>query len=138
MARREKLSRACGLLDAAHYRLAEAADPSFAQQFVPHIHIELVTKRFEYTFESLWKALRELLLEQGITANSPLQCFKDAFAQGWIAESDEAIFPAMVRARNIIVHLYSDDDATEIYQDILQRFLPAITRVVEQVRILLT
>jgi len=38
---------------------------------------EVAAKRFEYTYESLWKLLRLYLLElKGLECNSPMDCFK--------------------------------------------------------------
>ncbi len=37
-------------------------------------------QRFEYTFEALWKFLKEYLKEkEGIISNSPKACFKEIF-----------------------------------------------------------
>ena len=54
--------------------------------------IEVTTKRFEYTYESMWQSLREYLRGLGIEVNSPLRCFKEAFKEGLIPEENEEIF----------------------------------------------
>jgi nucleotidyltransferase substrate binding protein (TIGR01987 family) len=46
-------------------------------------------QRFEYTFEAVWKALREHLLEmEGIVCNSPKSCFREAFSLGYLSEEE--------------------------------------------------
>ena len=42
-------------------------------------------QRFEYTFEALWKFLKEYLKEnEGIVSNSPKACFKEIFSLSYI------------------------------------------------------
>jgi len=42
-------------------------------------------QRFEYTFEALWKFLKEYLKErEGIVSNSPKSCFRETFSLGFI------------------------------------------------------
>ena len=77
--------------------------------------IEVTTKRFEYTYESMWQSLREYLRGLGIEVNSPLRCFKEAFKEGLIPEENEGIFSEIVRKRNEIVHIYDEEKAQEIF-----------------------
>ena len=44
-------------------------------------------QRFEYTFEALWKFLKEYLKErEGIICNSPKSCFRELFSLGLLTE----------------------------------------------------
>ena len=46
-------------------------------------------QRFEYTFEALWKFLKEYLKEkEGIISNSPKACFKEIFSLGFLTEEE--------------------------------------------------
>ena len=134
MAHRGKLSRSFEKFEASSSKLKKALEKEFGEGFEKDILIEVVTKRFEYTFESLWKFLRELLLEEGIEQNSPLGCFKEAFSLGLIDKKYEDVFPVMVKKRNEIVHIYSDEDAGEIYLLIKNTFAEAILDVLERSR----
>ena len=78
--------------------------------------IEIATKRFEYTFEALWKTLKEYLRVEGLVVSTPLQCFKESFKRGLIEEKYEEIFFEMIEKRNQIVHIYSSDEAKKIFQ----------------------
>ena len=50
-------------------------------------------QRFEYTFESLWKFLKEYLKEnEGIIANSPKSCFREIFSLGLLKEEEAEKF----------------------------------------------
>lgn len=112
--------------EAGFNKLKEAVTKEFEAKFDKDIITEIVIKRFEYTFETLWKTLKELLISEGIEATSPLSCFKEAFNIGLIEKEYEEIFPLMVKKRNEIVHIYSDEDAYETYLLIKSTFITAI------------
>ncbi|MEW6684767.1 MAG: HI0074 family nucleotidyltransferase substrate-binding subunit [Candidatus Edwardsbacteria bacterium] len=78
--------------------------------------IEVATKRFEYTFEALWKSIKEYLRIEGLICTTPLQYFKEAFKRGLIEEKYENLFFEMVDKRNQIVHIYGLEEAKEIYK----------------------
>ncbi len=78
--------------------------------------IEVATKRFEYTFEALWKSIKEYLRIEGLILTTPLQCFKEAFKRGLIAEPDENLIFELIDKRNQIVHVYGLEEAKDIYQ----------------------
>lgn len=134
MARGEKLQRAFERLESSSQKLKEATQEKFSEGFSREILVEVVCKRFEYTYESLWKLLKELLLKEGIESQTPLECCKEAFRVGWIDKKFEGVYPLMVKKRNEIVHVYSDEDAYEIYLLIKSDFTPAILDTLEKVR----
>ena len=68
----EKFRRTLGKFEEALESLKEWGIPE-------ELLAEVVTKRFEYTFESIWKTVKEYLRFQGIECNSPRSCFKEAF-----------------------------------------------------------
>jgi len=97
--------------------------------------VEISTKRFEYTFEILWKTLKEYLRVEGIDCSTPLRCFKEAFKTGLIDEKYESIFIDMVEKRNEIVHLYDAEQAKDIYEFIKSdELFSAIEDVYEELK----
>ncbi|MBI4369241.1 MAG: nucleotidyltransferase substrate binding protein [Elusimicrobia bacterium] len=90
---------------------------SIDQNFV----VEITAKRFEYTFESLWKTLQEYLRSAGADAATPLHCFKEAFRIGLIEGKHEGTFVEMAGKRNQIVHLYDEETAKAIHVFIKNR-----------------
>lgn len=126
MARRKKLPRTLEKFEAGFNKLKEATTKEFEAKYEKDIVTEIVIKRFEYTFETMWKTLKEALLSEGIEATSPLNCFKEAFNIGLIEKEYEEIFPLMVKKRNEIVHIYSDEDAYETYLLVKSTFVDAI------------
>jgi nucleotidyltransferase substrate binding protein (TIGR01987 family) len=70
------------------------------------IYLDLIVKRFEYTYEMSWKALKRVLEFLGLEANNPRNVFKEAFAQGLI--KDEEVWLDMIEQRNLSNHVYDE------------------------------
>ncbi len=94
-------------------RLSEAQD--FAQEHSEefgNIVLDLQVKRFEFTYEMCWKAIKRLLTYVGLEATNPRACFKEAFAQDWL--KDEALFLEIIEMRNTTAHTYDLDFVSEL------------------------
>ena len=73
-------------------------------------------QRFEYTFESLWKFLKEYLKEkEGIISNSPKNCFREIFSLGFLTEEETVKFLEMTDRGNETSHTYKEEVAESIY-----------------------
>jgi len=76
-------------------------------------------QRFEYTFEALWKFLKEYLREkEGIVSNSPKACFKEIFSLGFLTEEETVRCLEMTDRRNDTSHTYKEEVAKLIYSKI--------------------
>ncbi|MBI4620274.1 MAG: nucleotidyltransferase substrate binding protein [Desulfobacterales bacterium] len=76
-------------------------------------------QRFEYTFEALWKFLKEYLKEkEGIISNSPKACFKEIFSSGFLTEGDTVRCMEMTDRRNDTSHTHKEEVAHLIYSKI--------------------
>lgn len=127
MAHRKKLPRTFEKYEAALSKLRESLSAEFGEKYTDKdVLIEIVVKRFEYTFECMWKTLKEMLLAEGVECATPLSAFKGAFKMGVIEDQYEEVFSLMVKKRNEIVHIYSNEDAKEIYLLIKNVFIDAI------------
>ncbi len=72
-------------------------------------------QRFEFTYELLWKTLKNYVEEiHGIRTISPRQVFKEAFALSLIEKED--IFIEMIESRNTLAHTYNEVQAKNIYE----------------------
>lgn len=81
-------------------------------------------QRFEYTFEALWKFLKEYLKErEGVISNSPKSCFREAFSLGFLTEEETVKFLEMTDRRNDTSHTYKEEVAQIIYSKIPVYFL---------------
>jgi len=102
----------------------------FKEEFL----IEITTKRFEYTYEALWKTIKEFLRLRGLECNSPKSCFKEAFKEGIILEEDEETVFDMIVLRNQLVHIYDEEMAREIYSKIKdKKFLTVFKNIINRV-----
>ena len=82
-----------------------------------------IIKRFEYTFELSWKAIRIAADFMGATCNSPREAIRAAFKLNWIEDPD-AWFAAL-EGRNNSSHTYNTDLAEEVYE-IAKSFPPKV------------
>lgn len=80
-----------------------------------------VIQRFEFCTELAWKSTREYLIEQGyIDINSPKSVMKQAFADGLI--NDERSWMELLNARNLTSHIYDENTARDIFEDIRDKY----------------
>lgn len=92
---------------------------------------EAVIQCFEFVVELNWKALKHMLAENDIIANTPRDVFKEAFAVGWI--DDEEMWVRMIKDRNLSSHTYNEDLANEILGRI-PSYMPMIEKTFETLR----
>lgn len=84
----------------------------FYEQGFGDIYLDLVVKRFEFTYEMSWKAVKRYLDYIGIGCTGPRICFKEAFTQRLIGRED--IWLDMIEQRNLSSQIYDEDEIKEI------------------------
>lgn len=94
------------------FREALARKEVLEQEGFGDIFPDLAVKRFEFTYEMSWKAIRRSLDYLGIDAKYPRSCFKEAYALGLI--TNEAVWLEMIDQRNLTSHVYSQDEVKGI------------------------
>ena len=73
-------------------------------------------QRFEFTFETVWKAAKEILYErEGIDAASPKGVIRSCREVGILSTDQAHIALKMVDDRNLTVHTYNEKLAEEIF-----------------------
>ena len=97
-------------------RLREA----LAQPEANPLAIDGTIQRFEFAIELCWKALRRLLMREGVTTTTPREALQEAFRAGWLA--DEALWLQMLRDRDQTSHTYNEAAARRIYGNIRAAF----------------
>lgn len=76
-------------------------------------------QRFEYSVDTLWKYLKEYLLQiKGITQNSPKPIFRNCLQANLATEKDVEKLIEMVDDRNLTTHTYKEDLANTISEHI--------------------
>lgn len=92
-----------------------------------------VIQRFEFTCELAWKSCREHLLEEGyVGIDSPKAVMRQAYAAGVI--DDEQGWLNLLQARNLTSHMYSAQQAQEIYRWIEGEFMPLFEKLLRTLR----
>lgn len=84
----------------------------FNEQGYSDIYLDLVVKRFEFTYEMSWKMIKRFLDFTGIGCMNPRGCFKEAYSQGLI--DDEGVWLEMIETRNLSSHTYDEEEIKEI------------------------
>lgn len=76
-------------------------------------------QRFQYTFEALWKYVKEFLKEkEGSLCNSPKSCFRELLPAGICNEEQVMALQEMTDDRNDTTHTYKEVVAAKIYSKI--------------------
>jgi nucleotidyltransferase substrate binding protein (TIGR01987 family) len=72
-------------------------------------------QRFEYTFETVWKLLKNFLLErQGIDCGAPKGCFREALKVGLLTREQTEQGLQMTDDRNLTSHTYIESIAVHV------------------------
>lgn len=92
-----------------------------------------VIQRFEFCTELAWKSTREYLIEQGYTElNSPKSVMKQAYVDRLI--DDEKKWLELLNARNLTAHVYDEETAETIYQNIVKSYLNMFGELLEKLK----
>ena len=79
-----------------------------------------LVQTYEFTFELCWKTLKDKLVYDGYSVNSPREAIRQAFGAGLIGHID-CWFQAL-ESRNLFVHTYDDSSAEEAVSLIKGKF----------------
>jgi nucleotidyltransferase substrate binding protein (TIGR01987 family) len=91
-------------------------------------------QRFEFTFELAWKTLKVCFEEDGLIGlNAPKTVLREAFSAGII--KDDELWLAMLNDRNSTSHIYSEQLAIEICDNIKVKYVIALNELMEQIEI---
>jgi nucleotidyltransferase substrate binding protein (TIGR01987 family) len=90
------------------------------------VYLDLIVKRFEFTYEMSWKALKRYLEFLGFEVKNPRQTFKEGYAQQIL--DDESIWLDMIEQRNLSSHIYDELEISEIL-DKKENYLKAFQKL---------
>ena len=92
-------------------------DEALALEPVDDIHRAGCIQYFEFTFDLAWKSIQSTASFYGLEPiKSPRVAFKTAFSQGWVEQ--QAPWLSMLEARNRMSHVYSAEEALEVYESL--------------------
>ena len=94
------------------------------------IFVDATIQRFEFTFELMWKVLKEYMENVGFSdfAQGPKGVLKFALKNGII--DDEQTYSDMLTDRNSTTHIYDEKLANQIFENIKERYVKAIEDVI--------
>ena len=92
-----------------------------------------IIKRFEFSFELAWKALREYLTEQGysLSTGSPKAVISPAYQEGVL--QNEKLWLEMLESRNLSTHDYGNELAASLAQSISEKFVKELQKLVKYI-----
>jgi len=93
---------------------------------------EGLIQRFEYTLELAWKTLKEFLEEEGISAKSPKNVIRHAYALGIIESGD--IWMEAIYMRNLTSHTYNEKLLEEAVS-FVKEFFPHLKQLYKKLEI---
>jgi nucleotidyltransferase substrate binding protein (TIGR01987 family) len=88
-----------------------------------------VFRRFNFTYEAIWKTLKILLRAKGVEAQTPRDVFMEAFKINWI--KNEAVFLKMMNDRNKTSHVYDRDTSRKILENIKTKYVPEFEGIIK-------
>ena len=131
----EKFERALSKFEKAFGKFEEAVRFPDNFDLSQELLVEITTKRFEYTFESMWKAVKEFLRNRGLECNSPRSCFRELLKEGVVSMEFEEVLFEMIMLRNLLVHVYDEEQAKKIYREIVkEKFLSTFKTILQELK----
>ena len=113
-------------------RLAEAV-----AQPATDLTRDATIQRFEFTFETVWKALKLYLARQGYDSGGPRSTLKKAFEEDLISSSEEASrWLEMLDDRNMTTHAYDEALAQRIYGRVVSDYAAMLGRMADRLQTL--
>jgi nucleotidyltransferase substrate binding protein (TIGR01987 family) len=101
-------------------RALQRLEEALAETPTNSLYIDGTIQRFEFSIELFWKTFKRLLASEGIEAITPKECLKKAYEVQWI--HNETAWLQMLRDRNETSHIYDEELARRIYQNIMQNY----------------
>lgn len=93
-----------------------------------------LVQTYEFTFELCWKTLKDKLVDDGYSVNSPREAIRQAFSAGFIDNID--CWLQALESRNLFVHTYDDSIAEEAVSLIKERFFPMLAQCVKNLNMM--
>ncbi len=83
----------------------------------------------------MWKAVKEFLRNRGLECNSPRSCFRELLKEGVVSMEFEEVLFEMIMLRNLLVHVYDEEQAKKIYREIVkEKFLSTFKTILQELK----
>ena len=84
---------------------------------------------FEFSFELAWKTLKDLLFYEGYEVNSPRESIRASFDAEYVDENDFELMIEALEQRNILSHIYDEEEANAAVELIKEHYHPLLERL---------
>jgi nucleotidyltransferase substrate binding protein (TIGR01987 family) len=121
--RLQNLNKAFGRLQAA-----------CAQVDYNELEVSGLVQTYEFTFELCWKTMRDKLVFEGYTANSPREAIQKAFQMELI--TDAVRWLEALESRNLFSHTYDEAISRQAIVLIKEKYAPMIGDCVDKLNVL--
>ena len=109
------MARLVERLEAADRALARLNEVLAIAEPTP-LERDAALQRFEFTFEAVWKAAKNFLLEhEGIEAASPKSVIRSCREIGILSDEEATLALQMTDDRNLTIHTYNEPLAVKIH-----------------------
>lgn len=102
------------------------------------IERDAAIQRFEYSFEAVWKAVKQYMLDvEGLDIGSPKGVIRSSMTVGLLSEEETTLALEMVDDRNQTVHTYNEALAEAIfsrihrYEKLMSRWIQGVDENIE-------
>lgn len=96
-------------------------------EITKEVYRDSIIKKYETLEDLTWKLLSKIFKDSGLEINNPKGCYKQAFKEGWIEDTD--IWNDILLARNTTAHIYNEEDYEEIKKRIINDYIDAIEKL---------
>ena len=107
------------------------AEKELKEEGFGDFYLDLIVKRFEFTYEMSWKALKRYLEYLGFEIKNPRSAFKEGYAQGLL--DSEEVWLDMIEQRNISSHIYDEYEVEQILEK-LEKYKDAFVNLKERLK----
>ncbi|EGR0011999.1 nucleotidyltransferase [Vibrio cholerae] len=114
-------------LSKAQSRLQKACE----QESYNDLELAGLVQTFEFSFELMWKALKDLLEFEGFDAASPRSVLRTALEAQHISSLQCEVLLEALMKRNLLAHTYDENNVLQAQQLIVQNFAPVIAQVTQ-------
>ncbi len=108
---KSEVSYTLNKLETAYQRLKESTE-----QAIDELDRDGVIKRFEFSFELFWKALKILLKHEGFDCTCPRSCIREGARRGLLKKGEAAL--DMLEDKIETSHIYDELTAKKIFERI--------------------
>ena len=88
-----------------------------------------IIQRFEFTFELAWKTLQDYFAQESgyVDVKGPRTVLKQAIQDNLL--EDGHVWLQMLDNRNLLTHVYDEEESRQILADVASSYLPLLTNL---------